>query len=78
MHPSNKVNLKNLKEILSPTNQNDDDKMPRYEMVEAGCEAFMRIILENVPDCADRTAALRSVREAQIWSNIAIALGDDE
>lgn len=75
MHASNKVTLENLKEILSPTDIEDGDvKIPKYEAVRMGCEAFMRLILENVPDCADRSSALRAAREAQIWANCAIAM----
>lgn len=35
---------------------------------------FAKSILDNVPDCADRAAALRHIREAMMTANAAIVL----
>lgn len=73
MHASNKITLENLKEVVywhPPT----PEKAKRYEIIAMGCEAFMRIILENAPDCADRSTALRCVREARMWANASVAI----
>lgn len=40
---------------------------------EAGI-ALAKAILDNVPNCADRSNALRLVREARMWANAAVAL----
>ena len=45
-----------------------------YESVREAAKHFATIILHNVPTCADRTAALRKVREAVMTANAAIAL----
>lgn len=37
--------------------------------------ALAKTILRQVPDCADRSTALRKLREARMWANSALALG---
>lgn len=37
--------------------------------------ATAKTILRTVPDCPDRTTALRKLREARMWANSALALG---
>lgn len=51
-----------------------EDQLPRYERLRAGAHAFARIIMECAPKCADRTAAIRHIREAVMTANAAIAL----
>ena len=46
----------------------------RYNTIRAAAKALSLVILQNVPRCADRTAAIRKVREAVMTSNAAIAL----
>lgn len=73
MHASNKITLENLKEVVywhKPTS----DKVPKFEAIAKCSEEFMRLILELVPDCADRSAALRNIREARMWANSAISI----
>lgn len=73
MHPSNKVTLENLKEVVYWHRPNQEAIM-KFEKIAAASEAYMKVILENAPDCADRATALRNVREARMWSNSAISL----
>lgn len=47
----------------------------RIAAMRTATEMFMRSIVENCPDCADRTAALRHAREAMMTSNASIVLG---
>jgi hypothetical protein len=51
-----------------------DDQIPRYNLLREGAKAFATLIVQTVPSSADRTAALRKVREAVMTANAAIAL----
>lgn len=73
MHPSNKVTLENLKEVVYWHRPNAE-AIKKFETIAKASEDFMKVILENVTDCADRSAALRAVREARMWSNAAVSL----
>jgi alkanesulfonate monooxygenase SsuD/methylene tetrahydromethanopterin reductase-like flavin-dependent oxidoreductase (luciferase family) len=73
MHASNRVTEDNLEEVFTyhaPT----PDQVQRYAEVREYAVAFGRAILRCVPDCADRSAALRELRSARMWANAAIAL----
>ena len=72
-HPSNKVTLDNLEDVFSyhrPT----QDQAERHSEVKVAARAFAAAILRLAPDCADRAAALRHVREAMMTASAAIAL----
>jgi hypothetical protein len=75
-HPSNKVTLENLKEVVY-WHKPSEDQVKRMEGIAQHCETLMMRILYHVPDCADRTVALRCIREARMWANSAIVLGTD-
>lgn len=45
----------------------------RYERITAAARAFAEVILEECPPSADRSAAIRKVREARMTANAAIA-----
>lgn len=49
------------------------DQPERYRMLRDAAKTFAQVLLELVPDCADRTAAFRKVREAVMTANAAIA-----
>lgn len=46
----------------------------RYVAIRAAAKLFAQVILQHTPKCADRSAALRHVREATMTANAAIAL----
>lgn len=72
-HPSDKITFENLRHAVyyhAPT----PEKAVKYKGIADACYEFMGVVLENAPDCADRSAALRSIREARMWANSAIAL----
>ena len=73
MHPSNKVTLENLKSVVY-WHRPSPEAVAKMEPIADACHNLMRVILENAPDCADRSAALRCVREARMWANAAIAI----
>lgn len=51
------------------------DQLPKYLAIREAGKAFAAAIVENAPDCADTTAAVRKVREAVITANQALACG---
>lgn len=72
-HPSNKITVEDLDNVFSyhrPT----PDQAQRHEAVKIAAKAFAAEILRLAPDCADRSAALRHVREAMMTTSAAIAL----
>jgi len=48
---------------------------PKFETVREAAKYFARVLLNNVPAGADRTAAIRKVREAVFTANAGISLG---
>jgi hypothetical protein len=71
-HPSNKVTSENLLNIFSY--HDDENRVPHYQAIRKSALDFAQAIIDNTPDCADRTAALRRVREAVMTANAAVAL----
>lgn len=64
-------NVEDLVRYHKPT----DEQVARMNLLRAHALGFLRSILEGVPDCADRSAALRKVREALWTANAAVMLG---
>ncbi len=52
----------------------DELQQARCEVIRAGAKAFAEMILANCPESADRTAAIRKLRECVMTANAAIAL----
>jgi hypothetical protein len=50
------------------------EKLERYEALHDGAKEFARVILKEVPECSDRHAVLRLVREAAMLACSAISL----
>lgn len=71
-HPSNKPTLENLDELFS-YHPPRPDQVRGYEAINAAGKAFARTVLEHAPDCADRSAAIRYIRDARMTANAAIA-----
>lgn len=46
-----------------------------YQSLREGARAFAEVINKNVPDSADKTAAIRKLREAVMTANAGIACG---
>lgn len=49
-------------------------KLADFEQIHAGAKHFANVLLEHVPDCADRVAALRLLREACMLACAAVSL----
>jgi hypothetical protein len=50
------------------------EKLAHYTAIHDSAKQFARAILERVPACADRSAALRLLREASMMACAAISL----
>lgn len=50
------------------------DQQQKMERINAACAIMIKEIVNNAPQCADTTHAVRQVRDARMWANQAIAL----
>ena len=50
------------------------DQIPKYEAVRDAAKSFARVLMNECPGSADRSAALRNVRIAVMQANASIAL----
>jgi len=50
------------------------DQIPRYNAINEAAKEFCRVVMQNTQPCADRSAAIRLIREARMTANAAIAL----
>jgi hypothetical protein len=64
------------KEQLSDifTYHDDPEAVPHYEAIRAKAKELAETIVEHTPVSADQTTAVRTLREAVMWANAAIAL----
>lgn len=68
-----RVTLENVDEVF--TYQKADEKqLDAFYCVRIAIVNAAKVILEVVPDCADRTTALRKLREVRMDCNAAISL----
>lgn len=54
------------------------DQLPKYAAVREAAKNFAKVIIVNAPIGADRSAAIRLLREAMMTTNAAIALSGPE
>lgn len=52
----------------------DNEQTARAFWVREAALAFAQVVIRNVPDCADRSAAIRKIREAVFTANSAISM----
>ncbi|QHN04410.1 hypothetical protein FTO74_14335 [Granulicella sp. WH15] len=50
------------------------DQIERYAAINAAAKNFERVVLEQCPSSADRSAAQRQIRDARMTANRSIAL----
>lgn len=50
------------------------EQIPKYETLREAAKKFATTIVANCPESADRTVAIRKVREAVMTANASIAL----
>jgi hypothetical protein len=52
-----------------------DEQLAAYAKIRSAARDFAMAINENAPDSADKTAAIRKVRDAMMTANASIACG---
>lgn len=52
----------------------DAMQQEHYRAIREAAKEFVQVLLNRVPRCADRSAAIRKVREAMMTANAAIAI----
>lgn len=71
-HPSNKVEPSNVEELFT-SKRLDEEQVADVLNIRACAIDLAHAILARSPDCADRSASLRALRESVMWANAAIA-----
>lgn len=71
--PSRKPGALDLEHIFMYHAPGGDD-VGRYQRLREAAKAFAQVIVDETPECADQSAAIRHVREAVMTANAAIAL----
>jgi len=51
-----------------------EDQIPKFIVVQKALLEAAKVVEENCPSCADRSHALRLLRDVRMWANAAIAL----
>lgn len=51
-----------------------DATIPKYAAINQAAKNFAEVVLQNCPPSADRSDAIRKIREARMTANAAIAL----
>lgn len=72
-HPSNNVDLQTVDEVFAFIVPSPGQAFRCRGILESGRRLSLAVI-ENCPPCADRSAALRKIREAIMTANAAIML----
>jgi hypothetical protein len=49
--------------------------LPKFAAINQAAKNFAEIVLQNCPPSADRSDAIRKIREARMTANAAVALG---
>lgn len=50
------------------------ETLPKFSAINQAAKNFAEVILQNCPPSADRSAAIRQIREARMTANAAISL----
>lgn len=75
MNHSNKITEDNVRTVFSLFMRFTEEEGYYHAInVEAGFRLLAERLIKDVPDCADRTAALRALRESLHWTMEALRL----
>lgn len=69
MAPATSINLDWLFTYHVPK----PDQLPKYEKIRKAAKEFAQVILDETPQCADQSHAIRLVRDMMMWANASIA-----
>ena len=61
-------------EYVFSHHESTPQKLLAYDAIHVGAKEFAKVILEHVPECNDRLAVLRLLREASMLACSAVAL----
>ena len=50
------------------------EKLAHYDAIHVGAKQFAQVLLDHVPECSDRVAALRLLREVSMLACAAVTL----
>ncbi len=50
------------------------ETLPKYAAINQAAKNFAEVILQNCPNSADRSAAIRLIRDARMTANASVAL----
>jgi len=75
-HPSNSPIVEALDSLFTYNPPTADDVV-KYTSLRDAAKRFAEKVLLNCPPCADRSAAIRSIRDALMTANASIALDID-
>ena len=50
------------------------EQLPKYAAINQAAKNFAEVILQNCPSSADRSAAIRLIRDARMTANASVAL----
>lgn len=73
MHPSNSSDHFDVKELFTYHSPNSED-ISKYKSIREAASALANVILDSCPTCADKSAAIRKLRECVMTANASIAL----
>ena len=68
--PVTKANVREVFTYHTPS----PEQVEKMERIREAAIILATVILDTVPDCADKSAALRQIREARMTANAAIVL----
>lgn len=71
-----RIDETNLNEVFTYHPPQSEDTKQRYVNIRDGGKAFAATLLENVPQCAERTRALNMIVDAVAIANRAVALSE--
>ena len=73
MHPSNSVQPSDVKELFTYQPPSADDAS-KYSSIREAALSLANVIIDVCPGCADKSAAIRKLRECVMTANASIAL----
>lgn len=72
MPPTGVFNKEDIKDMFTYHPTKEGQNAAYAAINEAGLH-LVEVIIRECPNCADRTTAIRAVRQARMWANSAIA-----
>ena len=49
-----------------------DEQMETMHVVRSAAADYFKVLVDNIPDGADKTYLIRKLREVAMWANVAI------